>query len=408
VPTAGENRAVTPSTRSSPTAGGRLLVGIAIVALAFNLRLAVSSVGVLLETVRAELGMSPTVAGILTTLPVVCFAVAGLGAGRFVRGLGLHRTTALALVCIAAGITARAITSSSVVFLLASTVTLVGMAVGNVVLPPLTRTHFPDRVPLVSAVYGSALMTGAAVASISTVPITDAFDSWRLGLGFWAALAIAALLPWLTLLRHDRHVGPPQAHTLGVASLLRSRFAWTFAVCFGAQAAQAYAQMGWYPAILVDAGISETRAGFMLGLLAAIGIPLTLTLPWLIARAGERAILPWAFATITIGGWTGALITPATATWLWTALLGLGGGSFTWCLTMIGRRARTTDGTTALSGFVQGVGYLIASIGPLGTGVVHDLTGSWTAPLLGLIALSALIGVCGAVVVRPTAVEDTL
>jgi len=111
---------------------------------------------------------------------------------------------------------------------------------------------------------------------------------------------------------------------------------------------------------------------------------------------------------VTACGWFGVLVAPTTVTWLWSVLLGLGGGAFTWTLTMIGKRTRTAAGTTALSVFTQGPGYLIAGIGPLGAGVLHDATGSWTAPLVALMSLTAVIGVAGWFVARPVMLEDTL
>jgi CP family cyanate transporter-like MFS transporter len=56
---------------------------------------------------------------------------------------------------------------------------------------------------------------------------------------------------------------------------------------------------------------------------------------------------------------------------------------------MIGLRARTSDATAVLSGFVQSVGYTVAAVGPLTAGVLYDLTGAWDVPL----AMLALLGV---------------
>lgn len=146
----------------------------------------------------------------------------------------------------------------------------------------------------------------------------------------------------------------------------------------------------------------------MLGLLSGVGIPLTLALPWLMRIIGERPVLPVAFAAMSIGGWLGVLIAPTTATWLWSVLLGIGGGAFTWTLTMIGKRTRTAAGTTTLSVFTQGPGYLIAGIGPLGAGILHDTTGSWTSTLVTLIGLTVVIAVAGWYVARPVMLEDTI
>ncbi|MCW2770883.1 MAG: transporter [Aeromicrobium sp.] len=392
----------------APTLVGRSLVGAAIVLLAVNLRIAVGSIGVVLESVRHDLGMSTTVGGILTTLPVVCFAVFGVGSAGAVRRLGLHRAAALVLGMVLTGLATRCVVQDGAMFLLCSVVALAGAAVGNVILPPLVKAHFPDRIPLVSSLYGAALMAGAATASVATVPLSDAFGGWRAGIGLWAIVAGLALVPWLVLLRRDVHAGPATSERLPLRDIARSRVAWAMVLVFTAQSAGAYAQFGWFAEILTDGGVSNGYAGTLLGVISAVGIPLTLALPWLIGLVGDRPYLPWAFSAVTAAGWLGVLLAPSSVPWLWALLLGLGGGAFTWTLTMIARRSRTTAGTAALSVATQGVGYLIAGIGPFGVGALHDVTGSWTVPLVALIVLSAFIAVFGTIVARPVMLEDSL
>lgn len=393
---------------AAPSAAGRWLIGGAIVLLAANLRVAVGSLGVVLETVRDDLGMSATVGGVLTTLPVLCFSVFGVGSARSVRRLGLHHTAVIVLLMVGSGLALRAMVDSGGLFLLCSVLTLAGAAVGNVILPPLVKVHFPDRIPLMSALYGSALLAGASIASITTVPLSETLGGWRPGLGLWAGFAVLAVAPWLLMLRRDMHAAPPTVTHISLRDLARSRLAWAMVLVFAAQSAGAFAQFGWFPEILTDSGVSAREAGTMLGVLTAVGIPLTLSLPWLISVVGDRAWLPWAFSALTATGWLGVLLAPASTPWLWAVLLGLGGGAFTWTLTMIARRARTTAGTTALSVATQGVGYLLAGIGPFGIGALHGLTGSWDAPVIVLIVLSAFIAVFGTVVARPVMLEDTL
>ncbi|MRK03285.1 MFS transporter [Aeromicrobium sp. S22] len=403
----GDNGSVTTPS-PTPTAGGRWLVGAAIVLLAVNLRVAVGSVGVVLEQVRDDLGMTATVAGVLTTLPVICFAAFGVGSAGSVRRLGLHRSAALVLVLLTIGLVLRSVVHDETVFLLCSVVALAGAAVGNVILPPLVKAHFPDRIALMSSLYGAALMGGAAAASVGTVPLADAFGGWRPGIGLWAVLTGVALVPWLLMLRRDVHTAPVDEERLPMRAVARSPLAWAMLLVFAAQSAAAYAQFGWFPEMLGDAGVSSGYAGALLGLLSAVGIPLTLGLPWLIARVGDRPHLPWGFAALTAAGWLGVLLAPSTLPWLWAILLGLGGGAFTWTLTMIARRTRTTAGTATLSVTTQGLGYLLAGIGPFGVGALHDMTGSWDAPIIALMLLTVVIAVAGTVVARPVMLEDTL
>jgi CP family cyanate transporter-like MFS transporter len=391
-----------------PTTGGRWLVGAAIILLAANLRLAVASIGVVLESVRDDLAMTATVGGVLTTLPVVCFAVFGVGSAGSVRRLGLHRTAVIVLVLMMVGIATRSVVDNRFVFLLCSGVALAGAAVGNVILPPLVKAHFPDRIPLVSSLYGAALMAGASIASVTTVPLSDALGGWREGIAAWAVVAGLALVPWVLMVRRDVHAAPDPEDRLPLRAIARSRLVWAMLLVFASQSAAAYAQFGWFAEILTDSGVSRAYAGVLLGVISGVGIPLALSLPWLIARAGDHAYLPWGFGVLSAAGWLGLLLAPSSVPWLWAVLLGAGGAAFTWTLTMIARRTRTTAGTAALSVTTQGIGYLIAGLGPFGVGVLHDVSGSWTVPLIALIVLSGFIAIFGTIVARPVMLEDTI
>lgn len=392
---------------SLESAGKRAFVLACLVLLALNLRASVGSVGVVLSPVREDLGMSATAAGVLTTLPVVCFAVIGSLANTIVRAIGLHTTAAASMAVVAAGLGVRAFVDDAMLFLVASAVSLAGCAVGNVILPPLVKVHFPDRIALISSIAGAAIVGGATLSAALTVPLSEAAGDWRWGLFAWSLLAVVTVVPWLRLLRHDVRTTEDTSR-VGISRLVRAPLAWVMAVCFGAQAAQAYAQFGWFPAILEDAGLSSGYAGTMLAVITGIGIPAALLLPLLIARTGDRAWLPWGFAVVTVAGWLGLLWWPVQAPWLWAILLGIGGAAFPWVLMMIAKRSRTHEGTVALSGFVQGLGYLVAALGPFGTGALHDATGGWGAPIMMLVVLATLIGVLGAVLVRPIMLEDQL
>lgn len=393
---------------TSSRPGPAWMLGTAIVLLALNLRVAVGSVGVVVDPLREDLGMSATVAGVLTTLPVLCFAVFGAATSRVTRRLGLDRTAAALLVVLAVGLLARAVVDAAPAFLALSVLSLAACAVGNVLLPALAKEHFPERLALVGSLYGAALMAGGAVSSVLTVPAADTLGGWRGGIAVWAVLAVAALVPWLPVAVRGRRTGGDVAQPPPLARMARSRLAWACALCFGAQSAQAYAQFGWFPTILADAGLDRGTAGAMQGLLGAVGIPMTLLLPPLVARLGGTGVLPWTFAALTASGWAGVLWAPTAAPWAWAVLLGLGGCTFTWVLIMFGRRARTTEGTASLSAFAQSVGYVVAGLGPFGTGFLHDLTGSWTVPVAVLMAAAVLIGVLGTLVDRGGTLEDDL
>ncbi|WP_293786519.1 MFS transporter [uncultured Aeromicrobium sp.] len=394
---------------TSPSARGRILVGASIILLALNLRVAVSSVGVVMDALQSDLRLSATAAGFLTTLPMICFAVFGLATDAIVRRLGLHRTTVAALVAIASGIALRVLADGPWLFFTMSFLALSGAAIGNVVLPPLVKVHFPDRIGLLSSLFGAALMGGATLGSVISVPVSHSGGGWRLALGMWAALSVVTLLPWLRMLRHDvKNSLAASDDALPLRVVARSPLTWAMLVCFAAQSGGAYTQFGWFAAMLSDGGVAPDTAGFMLAVLTAVGIPMTLALPWLIRRWGTTPALPLVFGLVTVAGWLGVLFAPDTAPALWAVLLGLGGGAFSWVLAMVGYRTTSAAGTTALSAMTQGPGYLVGAIAPFGTGLLHDLTGSWTAPLIVLTTSAVMITIAGTFIARSAPLESRL
>jgi CP family cyanate transporter-like MFS transporter len=395
---------VTPARRVSFQ---RALVVVGIVVLSFNLRPAAVSVGPVLGEIRSGLGMSSAATGVLTSLPVLAFALFGALAPRFARLIGLHRLTLLALLCVVAGLAARPSVSSVPVFLLLSLLALAGMASANVLLPSLVKLHFPDRIGLMTSIYSTALAIGLTSASVLTVPIGEAGDGWRTGLLAWSVTAGIAVLPWLALIARDRR---PEAVSgpVGLLDVARTRLGWLMALFFGLQSLQAYSIFGWFAELYRDAGFSAHDAGLLLGVITGVSIPLSLLIPTLVARSHNQTLLMCAVMACYPIGYVGLILAPHSGAVLWAVLVGAGTTTFPLILTLIGLRARTPAGTAALSGFTQSAGYLIAGTGPFGIGVLHDLSGGWTVPLLALLAVTVPQLLLGLAVSRPAYVEDEL
>ena len=396
-------------TRARLAGGGLVLLGIAV--LAFNLRPAAVSVGPVLDEIRRDLGMSGAEAGILTSLPVVAFAVFGATAPRLSALIGPHRLTLLSLLGVAVGLIGRSQVDGVPAFLVLSLVALAGMATANVLLPSLVQQHFPDRVGSVTAVYTTSMAVGLTCASVLTVPVSEQYGGWRTGLAVWGATAAIAVLPWLALVRHDRRAARDEADAhplLGLRRVGRTRLARLMAAFFAFQSLQAYAIFGWFAAIFRDAGFSGTTAGLLLGVITGVSIPLGLIVPGLAGRmtnVGPLVVVLFACYPL---GYVGMMLAPHEGAVLWAVLIGIALGTFPLILVLIPLRARTPSGTAALSGFTQSVGYLAAALGPFAVGVVHDATGGWTPSLLLLLALALPILPIGLAVSKPTYVEDEL
>jgi CP family cyanate transporter-like MFS transporter len=344
-----------------------------------SIRTAVTSVGAALDDIQDGLHASPAVAGLITTLPVVCFAGLGALTPRLSRALGSHRLMVLALVVSAVGMAVRPIGSSSAWFAVGSVLALSGGAVGNVLLPSLVKQHFPERIGAMTALYTTALAIGTASAAGLTVPISDATDSWRLGVASWAVLGLIAALPWLPTIGHDTGLAGTTDPIVSVRTLAHSRTAWALTVFFAAQSMQAYIGFGWFARFLVDHGITHATAGAMLAALTAVGIPVSLIAPR-VPPARQRLLLMF-FGLCSLIAYVGLAVAPVGGAWVWMVLTGIGYGMFPVSLLLIALRSRTAAMTAALSAFVQVIGYVVAGCGPLLFGALFGATGSWALPL---------------------------
>ena len=397
-------------TEPRPLWAGRSLALVGIVFVAFNLRTAVASLSPILTVLEQDVALSATVVGLLGMLPPLCYAIFGIVTPAIAKRFDLEPTLVVALVALSVGLLGRGLAGDALWLVIASALTFAAIGVGNVLLPPLVKRYFPDRVGLLTATYVTALSVSTFVPPLVAVPVADA-AGWRVSLGEWALVAALALLPWIALmLRPHRDTAadlPEEAQSGLLRYAVRSPLAWALAILFTIPGINAYAMFAWLPPILHDiAGTSPAEAGALLSLFAAMGLPASIIVPIVAARYGRVRLLVGIAIGSFVLGYLGLLLVPATATWLWVALIGTGPLLFPLTLVLINLRSRTHAGAVALSGFVQSVGYLIVAIGPLAVGLLHDATGAWTWPLAFLLAMVVPAAVAGAIAARPRYFED--
>ncbi|SDZ43284.1 MFS transporter, CP family, cyanate transporter [Amycolatopsis xylanica] len=383
-----------PDSRRTVLAGG-LLLTVAVVLTALNLRPAITSVGPLLGEMRGSLGASAVWAGVLTTLPGLCFAGAGLAAPWLSRRFGIGAAIGLALAVLSAGLVLRVLDGPYVV-LGGTLVATAGIALANVLVPVVIKDSFPARIGVMTGIYTAALQLGGALGSGITPPIDDALGGWRPALASWAVLGVVALAVWFFAARRRAEGEAVAAGPAGTGkSLLRNRLAWIVTLFFGFQAFLAYVVMGWMPEVLMDAGVSKTESGFLLGLVSVLAVPISLTIPALAARQGSQSLWIVGLGLFGFAGMVGLMVAPGFSPLLWSILVGIGMSVFSLALTVIALRARTGEDTARLSGMAQGIGYLLAALGPFLFGLLHDLTHGWTIPfvmVLGVFVLQMTFG----------------
>ncbi|MEU6160354.1 MFS transporter [Streptomyces sp. NPDC047130] len=421
--TRGEADAAVPAEAATAvsTAWRTRLLMAAVVLAALNLRPAVTSLGALLEEVREGFGMSGSVAGLLTSVPSLCFAAFGVAAPRLARRFGAPAVVCAGMAAIAVGLLVRPWTGSTAGLLAATALALMGIAVGNILMPVIVKERFPDRVGPMTGLYSMALALGTSTAAALTVPLTGALGGdWRLGLAAWSLLAVAAGLAWLPLVRdrgarRNRVPGPRRGAAERSApvkaptrSITRSRTAWALAVFFGLQGTCAYVTMGWLAQIFRDAGVSAGTAGVLLAVTMVMGVPLSFVIPRLAARLPHQGPMVIALGVSGLAGYAGLILAPAAGAWLWAVLLGIANCAFPLALTMVGMRARTGEGVGRLSAFAQSTGYLISIPGPVLVGVLYQHSGGWGLPLTLMAGLMIPQMIFGVLAGKNRTVEDEL
>ncbi|MGH4028810.1 CynX/NimT family MFS transporter [Actinomycetota bacterium Odt1-20B] len=389
--------------RSAPAAGAPLLAA-GVLLIAMNLRPGVVSVSPELDTIRHETGLSSSLAGLLTTLPILCFGLLAPLAARLARRIGMTRALGALMLLLTAGISLRL--APGMVALFAGT-TLLGAAIAlsNVLVPSVIKRHFPERTGLMMGLYSVALFCGAALAAGVTVPVGDALGlGWRGAIGVWAVLAALAFLLWLPQLRHGRAEEAPlpaaapaaSAPAAGRPPLRRSPLAWQITLLMGLQSLVYYACAAWIPALLTDKGMASAEAGWMLSLMSLVGITGSLAFTALVGRVRSQVPFAVCGSTLFAASLVGLTIAPVGGAYAWMIMQGFGSGLLiSTALAVIVLRAPDSARAAEMSGMAQGVGYLLAAAGPFLLGALHDATGGWTVPLVLLTVLCVPMGIAG-------------
>ncbi|MGD6606137.1 MFS transporter [Xanthomonas citri pv. citri] len=389
---------------------GRGLVLSAILLSAFNLRTAVTSLTPLLERIADEYAFGAPTMGALGMLPTAAFALTGVATPALLRRFGLLRVALLSMALATLGLVLRPLLPGTAGLLVGSLVALAGMGMGNVVLPPLVKRYFGDRVGRVSTLYITVLQVGTLLPALLAVPVADALG-WRSSMVVWVLPALLASAAWALVHASHRRIrattpAPVTPTPEAEGRVARTALGWSMAVTFGMTSLVTYSMFTWLPTLLREAGASPAFGGTMVALFAALGMVGALTMPALAVRMRNPFPIVLLCAACHLVAFAGLWWAPLAAPVLWVTLLGLGPSTFPLALVLVNQRSRTAAGSAALSGFSQGVGYAVSCLGPFLFGWLHAHSGGWTSPFVFLV-ICLLVQLAAAwVVCRPQLLED--
>lgn len=393
VKTAPERTADVSSGGNAPRGIAAVIAAIGIMLVAANLRPPVVSVAPLVDDIMRDLGFGSAAAGLLTTLPVLFFGISAPIAPRIAARYGIERTIFGSMIMLILGMGLRFI--PNIASLLVGSA-VIGTAIGicNVVLPALIKRDFAHRSGLMTGLYSMTLSGGAAVAAALTIPIDDLDDgNWRLTLTSWTLLAVVALVVWVPQLA--------RVHTVAVtstpASLWRNRIAWAITTFMASQSIIFYTFSAWLPQYLIDHGRTAAEAGTTLAIGQVVALTASLVIPIVAGRLADQRAITLGVVVVCAAGFVG-LVTVHVWTTLWVIMIMFGpGASISLVLLFMVLRSPSTVATGQVSGMAQSVGYVVAAVGPIAIGALHDVTGSWNVAMsvLGLAlvpqALSTLL-----------------
>lgn len=374
------------------------LLVIGVILIAANLRAPLTSIGSLISFIRTDLEISHALAGTITTLPLLAFAVLSPFAPKIARRMSMEYTLFLSLVLLAVGVILRSLFGTGALFL---GTLFIGMAIafGNVLLPGFVKMKFPLKVGVMTGIYAVFMNIFAALASGVSVPLSSVGQlGWEGSLAFWSVPALLAIIIWIPQLKEGKMSAQvnDEANSQNKSNLLRSPLAWCITLFMGLQSLIFYTLVTWLPEILQGVGYSSSAAGWMLFLMQFAIIPVTFIIPIIAERMDNQKGLSIMTALFFIIGISGLFVGNPIIIPISVILIGVAGGT-AFSLSMMFFSMRTSSAVEAseMSGMAQSFGYLLAATGPFLFGALHDLTASWTVPLIMLLVVSVIILIVG-------------
>ncbi|MFE0303535.1 MULTISPECIES: CynX/NimT family MFS transporter [Bacillus] len=395
------------STFHPRSTGQTILLITGILLIAFNLRPAITSVGPVIGAIRSDLQLSNGLAGFLTTLPLLSFALLSPIAPKIGKRLGNERTLWLGLAVLLFGIVIRSF--GSITFLMMGTALVgVGIAICNVLLPGLVKHKFPAHAGLMTSVYTTSMSVFAALASGVSVPLSHAMPGgWNTSFLVWAGLALLAMMVWAPQLLHQ-NTAAVKSISLKEQPIWRSRVAWQVTFFMGLQSFLFYSSIAWFPDILTSHGMNLATAGWMLSIMQFTGLPSTFLTPVFAEKLKTQRPLVVGLVLVYLLGMIGLLLGGSTPILVISVLLiGVGqGASISLALTFIGLRTTNMEQAAALSGMAQSLGYLLAAVGPFMIGILFDVTHTWTPAIIIFIIVLFFMFISGMRAGRSVYISD--
>ncbi|RIW16476.1 MFS transporter [Algoriphagus lacus] len=362
-----------------------LILGVILISI--NLRTSIASVGPLIPFIREDLGISNGLAGFLTTLSLITFAIFSLFAPSIGKKLGHGKAIFLGILILSIGLILRVLGGISLLFI-GTALTGIGIVTANVLMIPFFKARLPEKIGLMTALLSTGMSLFAAIASGISVPLAvDLGLGWRGSLASWIVLMVLALVVWIPQLRP--HSSGFQAELLPAKNVWKSKLAWQVTLFMGAQSVMYFTMVTWLPDMLIARGMSPVNAGIALSYMQLISLIGTFFAPNLLIRLRHQSGVILIVGIGYFVGYSALFVHQELVTFAALTIIGIGSGaSLSIAYTLISLRSAEDLTTAKLSGMVQSAGYVLAALGPLVFGISLDLFDNWNILIWFLLAMS--------------------
>ncbi|ERH35659.1 MFS transporter [Staphylococcus equorum] len=379
------------------------LLFIGILLIGANLRAPITSIGVALPDIKTDLAMSNSAVSVITVVPLLAFSVISLFAARTSNKMGLEKTIFLALCLIFIGVLVRSITDISWLYI--GTVLIgIGIGFGNVLAPAMIKAKFPLHIGIMTGYYTVVMNVFGGLSSYGTAPLVKAFN-YNIAISVIGIITLITIIIWSFQLKGTQETAT--ALPRKSVNVWKSPLAWQITILMGGQSLIFYSLINWLPAYLSHSGMTINEAGAYLSIMQIAIIPFTFITPIFATKMKSQFFLTFITGICFIVGVTIMLIAPNLAI-ISTILIGVAGGlAFGLVNTFFSLRTEHIQTSAKLSGMAQAVGYLVAAIGPLLFGILHDMTGKWTASLSILLITAIVITLFGSQAGRKRTIEQS-
>ena len=374
----------------------KVIILLGIILLGMILRTPITSVGAIIGPLKNLLEINNTVAGLITTIPLIAFAIFSPFVAKISNKIGLEKTLYLAAIVTSIGLLLRFYINTSV-FFVTTFIIGVGLTVGNVLLPGLAKKYFPENLGVMTGFYAVVMNVSASVAAGISYPILSSNVggekfSTGLAVNIWLIVSILNIVIYAIITKNSKSERIEDKKS-GGKGYLRSLKMWSVMLSMGLQSALFYCSVSWFAEIMISKGFTLSEAGLLLSISQFAQFPSTFLVPVLAEKIKNKLIIPIFIAMGYVASLIGMIYIQGNFALMtiYIVLFALaGGGSFSYVMYLFSAKSKNEEEAADISGLAQAGGYWLAAIFPPLLGYVRDVL-NWDVAIYILIVTASLL-----------------